>query len=120
MNNKSLEYMIVENRIKKKRKARGLTLKQLAEIVGVSNQQISHLENGRRRLSVEWLLRIAEALECQPSDLLVEPGKPHDARERAIIELFRELSEEQQEAFMQAVTALAKLARLRDEVVVGG
>ncbi|SOC24567.1 helix-turn-helix domain-containing protein [Thalassospira xiamenensis] len=112
--------MIVENRIKERRKARGLTLKQLAELIGASNQQISHLENGRRRLSVEWMHRIAEALECQPSDLLVEPGKPHDVRERAIIELFREMSEEQQEAFMQAMTALAKLVKLRDEAVVRG
>ncbi|MEE8226919.1 MAG: helix-turn-helix transcriptional regulator, partial [Kiloniellales bacterium] len=61
----------MENRIRELRKARGLTLKRMAELLGTSNQQISHLEKGRRRLTLEWMERIAEALECHPSDLLI-------------------------------------------------
>ena len=98
----------MENRIREWRKARGMTLKQLAESVGTSNQQISHLEKGRRRLSLEWMERIADALGCHPSDLLGDPAQPRNERERAMMELFRGLSEEQQEAFLQATAALAK------------
>lgn len=98
----------MENRIAEVRRARGLTLKRLAELVGTSNQQISHLEKGRRRLTVEWMERIAKALDCHPFDLLGEGASPRNARERAMIELFRGLSDEQQEAFLQATAALAK------------
>lgn len=105
----------MENRIKEWRKTRGLTLKQLAERIGTSNQQISHLENGRRRLSLEWMQRLAKALDCLPSDLLVDPSQPRNERERVMIELFRGLSEEQQEAFLQATAALAKPVKSRNE-----
>ena len=103
-----MENTDVENRITKLRKARGLTLKRLAELVGTSNQQISHLEKGRRRLTVEWMERIAEALDCHPFDLLGDGTHSRNERERVMIELFRGLSEEQQEAFLKATAALAK------------
>lgn len=98
----------MKNRIAELRKARGLTLKRLAERVGTSDQQISHLEKGRRRLTVEWMERIAMALDCHPFDLLGEGTHPRTERERAMLELFRGLSEEQQEAFLKATAALAK------------
>ena len=43
----------MKNRIAELRKARGLTLQALADMVGASNQQISHLEKGRRGLTVD-------------------------------------------------------------------
>lgn len=105
----------MENRIKEWRRARGLTLKQLAERIGTSNQQISHLENGRRRLTLDWIERIAIALECHPADLIGGDTQLRSERERAMIELFRGLSEEQQEAFLQATAALAKPMKMKDE-----
>lgn len=96
------------NRIAEVRKAKGLTIKKLAELVGTSSQQISHLEKGHRRLTVEWMERIAEALNCHPSDLLSGGTRIENDRERAMLELFRGLSDEQQEAFLQATAALAK------------
>ncbi len=98
----------MNNRISELRKARGLTLKRLAELVGTSNQQISHLEKGRRRLTLDWMERIAEALECHPSELLIGGTQLRNEKERAMVELFRGLSEEQQEAFLKATAALAK------------
>jgi antitoxin component HigA of HigAB toxin-antitoxin module len=54
------------NRIRELREARGLTLEDLAHRVGTTNQQISHLELGKRQLTVEWLRRLAKALDCHP------------------------------------------------------
>lgn len=99
----------MENRIEELRKARGLTLKQLADLVGTSNQQISFLEKGKRRLTVDWMTRISEALGCQPADLISGDIEIRNERERAMMEFFRGLSEEQQEAFLKATDALAKL-----------
>jgi transcriptional regulator with XRE-family HTH domain len=98
----------MKNRIRELRKARGLTLKELARRVDTSNQQISHLETGKRRLTVGWLERIATALDCHPLELLDEGLHLRNERERALVELYRGLSEEQQDAFFEAVAALAK------------
>lgn len=61
------------NRIRELREARGLTLEELAQRVGTTNQQISHLELGKRQLTVDWLRRLAAALECHPWSLVEEP-----------------------------------------------
>ena len=98
----------MKNRIAEFRKARGLTLQALADRVGASNQQISHLEKGRRGLTVDWVDRIADALGCHPFDLLDAPPQAKTERERALLELFRGMSDEQQDAFFQATAALAQ------------
>jgi len=65
------------NRIKQLREARGLTLEQVAEAAGTSFQQIHRMENGYRRLTDEWMRRIAPILGVHPAELLLElpPGQ---------------------------------------------
>lgn len=46
----------------KKRESKGITQAQLAIICGVDVTMISHIENGKRRPSVEVAKKIAEAL----------------------------------------------------------
>jgi transcriptional regulator with XRE-family HTH domain len=48
------------------REARGMTLADLAERLGTTNQQVSHLELGKRQLTVDWLRRLGAALGCHP------------------------------------------------------
>lgn len=98
----------MRNRIAEMRRAKKLTLQQLADRMGASNQQVSHLEKGRRGLTVDWLERIAEALGCHPFDLLDAPPYDSDERERILVELFRDLSREQQKAFLAATAAITK------------
>jgi transcriptional regulator with XRE-family HTH domain len=97
----------MQNRIKELRKARGLTLEALARMVNSSNQHISHLENGRRRLTVDWIERIANALDCHPLELLDNQVLARTEREITMLRLFRALSEEQQKALVVATAALA-------------
>ena len=97
----------MKNCIAKIRKKRGLTLQALADRIGASNQQISHLEKGRRGLTVDWLERIAIALDCHPFDLLApDPslmrinGTGLSAIEQQLVLQFRQFSDEQQEAML--------------------
>lgn len=63
------------NRIKELRRLRGLTQDNLGKLVGTGRSQVVKLERGERRLTVEWMRRLARALECHPADLLVnEPA----------------------------------------------
>ncbi len=57
--------------------ARGLTLEQLAAAAQTSHQQILRLERGERRLTLDWMVRLAPPLGIEPRDLLpVEPAAP--------------------------------------------
>ena len=102
----------MRNRIADMRRANGLTLQQLADRMGVSNQQVSHLEKGRRGLTVDWVERIAQALGCHPFDLLDAPPYDSDEREKILVELFRDLSPEQQKAFLAATAALTRPSKM--------
>jgi phage repressor protein C with HTH and peptisase S24 domain len=68
------------NRIKEWRTRFGLSYAALAQLVGTTAPQIQKLERGERRLTVDWMLRIAAALsslgqgEVHPKDLLPPEG----------------------------------------------
>lgn len=63
-------------RIRARRKALGLTLTEVAERAGLSNQYVSNLENGHRSPSLAALRSIATALGQSVTDLL---GQDADA-----------------------------------------
>jgi transcriptional regulator with XRE-family HTH domain len=58
------------NRIKDIRKERGMTLEKLAASVNTSRGQIYQLENGLRKLSHDWMVRLAKPLHCNPEDFI--------------------------------------------------
>lgn len=63
------------------RKHRGLTQEALAARAGVTQGLISHLENGRTDFTGNLLARLAEALQCNPADLLIRtPSDPDPIR----------------------------------------
>ena len=58
------------SRIKEWRTRRGWSLQQLAEAADTTKSQIDKLEKGDRRLTVDWMVRLARPLGCEPRDLL--------------------------------------------------
>lgn len=58
------------NRIKELREEIGLTQDQVAAAAGTTFQQIARLETGQRRLTDDWMRRIAPVLGVAPSALL--------------------------------------------------
>lgn len=52
------------------RKQRRLTMKELGEMVGVSESAISQYETGKREADFETLLKIGEVLDCSIDYLL--------------------------------------------------
>lgn len=51
---------------------RGISQKELARRVGVSQAHISDIERNKRRASISVLLKIMEALKCEASDIMKE------------------------------------------------
>lgn len=64
----------MKNRLREIRKRLGLTLNEVAEAAGTTNQQIGMLERGNRKLTVEWMNRLATVLGVEPKDLLPDTG----------------------------------------------
>lgn len=83
------------NRIRELRERRGLTVYELAERIGTTGAQISRLELGQRKLTEDWMRKLALALDVHPAELLaaasyadihtdVEPADPQSAIARAL------------------------------------
>lgn len=96
------------NNIRKFRRARGWSLNELADKVGTTNQQISHLELGKRRLTVDWLMRVADALGCRPTDLAAIDSQVNK-REEQLLDLFRSLTPRRQKQVIDLAASLADL-----------
>ena len=65
-----LDYMEIGRNIRRCRRERGLKQKDLAEMVRVSDQHMSHIENGSTQLSLPTLIAIANALAIDCNTLL--------------------------------------------------
>lgn len=82
------------NRIKELRDEKGLSTYELAALVGTTQPTIHRLETGKRKLTVDWMRRIAEALGVEPSDLIAptvldqsgDDIKPHEPKDPLLIE----------------------------------
>ena len=60
------------NRLREIRTAKGLSLDKVAIAAGTSNQQLSRLERGERRLSHGWMIRLSGALGVAVTDVIPE------------------------------------------------
>ncbi len=60
----------MKTRIRELRKQRGLTLQQLADLVGTTAQTVQRLETANMTVSTDWLERFATAFGIHPADLI--------------------------------------------------
>lgn len=67
-----MDYYAIGQRIRKIRKARGLSQEKLAEQVGISTTHMSHIETANTKMSLSIFAKIASALEAQADELLYD------------------------------------------------
>ena len=67
-----MDYYAIGQRIRKYRKAKGLSQEQLAEIVDISTTHMSHIETGNTKLSLQVFADLAEALQVSVDSLLYD------------------------------------------------
>lgn len=65
-----MDYYAIGQRIRKLRKAQGLSQEQLAERIGISTTHMSHIETGNTKLSLPVLVDIAHSLHALTDELL--------------------------------------------------
>ena len=67
-----MNYCEIGRKIRRYRKAKGLSQENLAELVNISVTHLSHIETGNTKLSLQVFVDLAKALEVQTDDLLYE------------------------------------------------
>ena len=75
---------IVASNIRALAKARGMALNMLADVSGVSRSQLFNVLSCASSASLDWMARVASALEVEPWELLVpDDGRVPTRRRRA-------------------------------------
>lgn len=90
----------IGNNVKRLRLAKGLKQSELAELVGVEDKTISRIEVGGNYPSVDLLVRMSKALECELTDFVNFSDK--------IIESYSELSKEELETVKNFISIITK------------
>lgn len=67
-----MDYNAIGQRIKRMRKARGLSQENLAEFAEISTVHMSHIETGKTKLSLPVIVAIADALDVRVDSLLYD------------------------------------------------
>jgi transcriptional regulator with XRE-family HTH domain len=100
----------VGERVRRRRILLGLTQDQLAEVLGISYQQIQKYETGANRISAGRLAQIADALEVQPGWFFgaTEQSDSASGSSRAVIELVRNFSRIEDERIRTHLMALVR------------
>lgn len=106
---KMLNLKAIGNRIKKHRKLKGYTQAQLAEIIDISTIHMSHLETGSVAMSLECMIKICNALEISPDDLLIGEFELNDnATTKQLAEITKNLSSDENKLLIDFALLLNK------------
>lgn len=79
----------MEKRIKEARKAKGLTLKQLGTLLGISESAVSNIERGRNKPSGSTLMLLCDNLGVNREWLETGKGdmfQPHSQDDQALVD----------------------------------
>ena len=87
-----MDYYKIGQRIRKVRKAQGLSQEQLAERVGISVTHMSHIETGNTKLSLAVFVRLARSLDIQTDDLLQDLKSGKTVAENTIMDVLETVS----------------------------
>lgn len=67
-----LNYQLIGKRLRVLRKQKGYTQEELSELAGISAQHCSGIETGGAKVSLSALVRLCNALEATPNDILFD------------------------------------------------
>ena len=103
------------DQLKRIRQLKGITQKELAEKVGISQRMISHYESKVKSPPLKYIILIADALQVSVDTLV--GNKPikyeFDSRVARRIKLIESLSERDQKAIWSFVNGLVAKKKLR-------
>lgn len=109
-----MEYKLLGQRIRAARIAAGVSQEQLAEMVGLTSQHISHTEVASTKISLPSLVKIANALHTSVDKLLsdsVQDSTPHLLDD--VHRVFSDCDPDEVYCMLEAANAVKKSIRVR-------
>lgn len=103
-----MDYYKIGEKIRKYRKAMGLSQEQLAEQVGISTTHMSHIETGNTKLSLPVLVDIATSLEVRTDDLLFDAPSEKELSIKELTEILDTCTATE----TRIITAMAKALKI--------
>ena len=109
---------LIGGKVRDARSRAALSQSQAAKLLGMDRSNLSHIEQGRSRLTLENLVKIPRAFGCKITDLLPDDVITDYDRQRAtdydlqeIIDAWPELTEDIKVVLMNQFETLVKLNR---------
>lgn len=108
-------HVRVGERIRELRKRSGIPQNVLAKAVGISPGALTNFEKGRRRISLDWLQKIADVLDTPVAYFLEEETRESAGhpKERRLLAAWRKLTPVLQRDFLHLIITLSKQWRRR-------
>lgn len=109
-----MDYKLLGQRIRTARMSAGLSQEQLAEMVGLTSQHISHTEVASTKISLPALVKIANALHTSVDRLLSDSIQDSKSHLMADIQtVFADCGPDEMYVMLEAANAVKKSIRVR-------
>ena len=101
--------VVMSNRLREIRKAKGLSQERLAALADTTAGQISKLESKGDTLNINWMRRLAIPLNIKPSDLLIDDDVSVrlNNNEQVLLNTFQSLNRIGQQRLLNVASAMA-------------
>ena len=106
MNN--IDYSLIGNKIKQKRKALGYSQEELAEMCEISVSYIGHIERGTKKMSIPIAVSIAHALHLSLDYLFLDAADTDENLLLSINSLLKHGSKEQAGTLLKTIKVLSE------------
>lgn len=107
-----INYQIIGNRIKEKRLEKKLTQDNLSELLGLSNEYVSKIENGRVQINLKRLAELSLILEC-PIEYLISGSvmQSPDYKANEFTKLIEGLSSKERDVAYKVIKLISSLKK---------
>lgn len=100
--------------ISRRRKQKGLTQAQVAELMRVEKETVSRIETGVISPTLKRLDQLADILNCSVTDLIRYSDNRPDDHVIGIAEIMQDLNEEERQLVVDLVAQVANVLNARD------
>jgi transcriptional regulator with XRE-family HTH domain len=98
------DFQAIGNKLLTVRKRLGLTQAEVAEAAGLSDRTYADIERGTVNMRTETVLRICEALQITPNEILTETAPPLKLQQEELLRQLSQRPQREQETALQLLS----------------
>lgn len=110
---KNIDYISIGNRVRTARKNLNLSQEELAELCDLSVSFMGHIERGTRKMSLETLIALCEALNVSADYLLMDDMPENDMVVNGIL---YEVKKKGNFHYVKLITVIKALAEIIEKI----